>query len=125
MILLVDANALLWALEGNAELAPGAAAALIDPSNDIVVSAATVLEIAIKRGIGKLRTPADLTTGIVELGFATVSVTADDGERAGGLPLHHRDPFDRMLVAQAQRLGAVIVSRDAAFDAYGVDRLEA
>jgi PIN domain nuclease of toxin-antitoxin system len=125
MILLVDANALLWALGATDALAPAARAALVEPANDVIVSAATVWEIAIKRALGKLDAPGDLATGIDQLGFSTVAVTATDGERAGALPLHHRDPFDRMLVAQALRLEATIVSRDSAFDRYGVERLAA
>jgi PIN domain nuclease of toxin-antitoxin system len=125
VILLVDANALLWALAADARLGSDAQSALADPTNDVVVSAASVWEIAIKRALGKLDPPDAIVSGIERLGFGTLPVTAADGERAGALPPHHRDPFDRILVAQALRLDATIVSSDRAFDAYGVNRLPA
>ena len=120
MILLLDSHALLWAIGSPAELTEGARAALIDPANDVLVSAASVWEIAIKRALGKLRAPQGIAAAIEALGFSAVPITAADAERAGSLPPHHRDPFDRMLIAQATRLDAIIVSRDAAFGPYEV-----
>ena len=125
MILLADAHVILWALGAPDELAEDARAALSSPANDVLVSAASVWEIAIKRALGKLRAPAAIVPAIEQLGFSVVPITGQDAERAGALPMHHRDPFDRMVLAQALRLDAVVVSRDQAFDAYGVPVLRA
>ena len=125
MILLVDAHALLWAAGAPDELSAAARAALVEADNDVIVSAASVWEIAIKRAAGRLTAPAAIEVAIEGLGFSTVPITAADAERAASLPLHHRDPFDRMLVAQAMRLDAVIVTRDPAFAAYDVEILAA
>ena len=89
----------------------------------MLVSAATVWEIGIKRNLGKLEAPVDVLGAIEAAGFDGLPVTLADGDAAAGLPPHHRDPFDRMLVAQAMRLGAVLVSRDPAFAPYGIDVL--
>ena len=125
MILLVDAHALLWALGAPDELADEARSALSSAANDVAVSAASIWEIAIKQALGRLRAPSALVPAIEELGFSVVPITGQDAERAGALPMHHRDPFDRMILAQAIRLDAVIVSRDQAFDAYDVAVLRA
>lgn len=100
-------------------------AAIASPANDVLVSAASVWEIAIKRQRGRLAAPLDLAAAIELDAMTGLSVTLADGEAAAALPLHHHDPFDRMLVAQARRLGAVIVTRDPAFAAYGVEVLVA
>ena len=125
MILLLDAHALVWWLADDRSLEPGARAAIRDPGNDIVVSAATIWELALKRAKGKIELPIDLTTAVRQAGFSGLPVTSEDAERASDLPAHHQDPFDRMLVAQAQRLGAVVVTRDRAIAAYEVDTLPA
>jgi PIN domain nuclease of toxin-antitoxin system len=125
VILLLDANALLWWLADDPGLTEAAHDAIADPATDVLVSAATVWEIGIKRGLGKLRAPDDLIGAIELSGFEGLPVTLADADLASRLPLHHRDPFDRMLVAQASRLEAVIVSRDMAFAPYGVDVLQA
>lgn len=125
MILLLDAHALLWALAGDRELLPDTRSALEDPANDVLVSAATVWEIEIKRVAGRLEAPNDLIQAIEATGFMTLPITATDAQRAARLPRHHADPFDRMLVAQAQRLDAFVVSRDAALGAYGVELMSA
>lgn len=94
-------------------------------ANDVLVSAASIWEITIKRALGKLIAPFGLTAACEEAGFVVLPVTGDDAERAGSLQAHHRDLFDRMLVAQADRIGAVIVSRDDVFGAFGTDVLPA
>ncbi len=119
MRLLLDAHVLLWWLADDPSLGEAARTLIADPENEILVSAATVWEIAIKRALGKLEAPADLVAALGESGFAEAPVTAADGERAGSLDPHHRDPFDRMLVAQAARLDATVVSRDPVFERYG------
>jgi PIN domain nuclease of toxin-antitoxin system len=125
MILLVDAHALLWALGTPDELTADARTALTSPANDVLVSAASVWEIAIKQALGKLRAPVALVPAIEAIGFGVLPITGADAERAGALPLHHRDPFDRMLVAQAARLDATVVTLGREFLAYDVAVLPA
>lgn len=108
MILLLDAHAALWWLADDATLDRKARAAVADPQNDVLVSAATVWEIAIKRAIGKLAAPPGFVTAVEQAGMDVLPITGADAELAGGLPPHHRDPFDRMLIAQATRLGALL-----------------
>ena len=125
MILLLDAHALVWWLLDDPKLSRGAHGAIADPGNDIVVSAATVWELAIKRAAGKIKLAADLSAAVETAGFSGLPVTGADAEAAAGLPMLHHDPFDRMLVAQALRLDATIVSRDALLEPYGVPILQA
>ena len=125
MILLLDAHALLWWLADSAELATQARAAIADPLNDVLVSAATVWEIEIKRQLGKLKAPKSLADALEPAGLGDLPITTRDAERAARLPDHHRDPFDRMLVAQAQRLDAILVTRDDVFKRYGIESLRA
>ena len=98
---------------------------LADSLNDVVVSAISGWEIAIKTSVGKLSLPADLEPELLRAGIRSLDVTLADGLRAGALPRHHNDPFDRMLVAQAQRRGLTLVTRDAMLAAYGVPILAA
>jgi PIN domain nuclease of toxin-antitoxin system len=125
MILLLDAHALVWWLTDDQSLDSGARAAIRDPGNDVIVSAATIWELALKRAKGRIVLNPDLTAAVQASGFSSLPVTSEDAERASGLPTHHDDPFDRMLVAQAQRLGAIVVTRDRALSAYEVDLLPA
>jgi PIN domain nuclease of toxin-antitoxin system len=125
MRLLLDAHVLLWWLADDPSLGEATRTLIADPENEILVSAATVWEIAIKRALGKLEAPADLVAALGGSGFVAVPVTAADGERAGSLDPHHRDPFDRMVVAQAARLDATVVSRDPVFERYGTRTIPA
>lgn len=125
MILLLDAHTLLWWVSNDPGLAVDARSAIASDLNHVLVSAATIWEIETKRALGRLDSPAGLVDAVEQLGFDIVAVTGRDAERAAALPMHHRDPFDRMLVAQATRLDAVLVSRDRALDAYGVAVLPA
>jgi PIN domain nuclease of toxin-antitoxin system len=125
MRLLLDAHALLWWLADDPSLDRDARALIADPTNEVIVSAVTVWEIAIKRAIGKLSAPNGLAAVIEQSGFIEAPVTAADAERAGGLEAIHRDPFDRMLVAQAVRLRAVVVTRDPVFGRYGTETVPA
>ena len=125
MILLLDAHALLWWLADDPTLDAAARSTISDPASDVLVSAATVWEIGIKRALGKLEAPAGIRDAIDQSGFVGLPVTLDDAETAARLPSHHRDPFDRMLVAQASRLGAIVVTRDVAFRPYGIPILAA
>lgn len=125
MILLLDAHVALWALGDPERLPPPVSASLADPGNDVLVSVASVWEIEIKRALGKVTTESDLVAALDATRIDLVPITAADAVTAARLPAHHRDPFDRMLVAQADRLSATIVSRDAVFDRYGTARLPA
>jgi len=124
VILLLDAHAFLWWLRDE-ELDRSARESIAAPANDVLVSAATVWELEIKRRLGKLQAPDDLVATIEAAGFGCLPILGEDVVRAGRLPLHHRDPFDRMLLAQALRLDATIVSRDRAFHAYDIPVLRA
>jgi len=127
--LLVDTHVLLWALLRPAELEVRAARALRSPSNEVLVSAASFWEIAIKVAAGKLRLPGEpaawLPRAVARTGFALLDVTGQHGLAAGALPSHHRDPFDRMLAAQALVEGLVVATRDPHFAPYGVAVLPA
>ena len=125
MRLLLDANALLWAVEQPERLAPSARAAIADASNSVLVSAASLWELAIKHGLGRLRLPEEFHSRLEERGFDMLSITPEHAWVAGALPLHHGDPFDRMLVAQAQLEGLTIVTRDAKIARYQVAVLPA
>lgn len=120
MNLLLDTQTLLWWLADD-ELTIEARSLLADPSNPAVVSAASFWEIGIKVRIGKLRVDVPLAPVVVEQGFELLPISADHAEAAGALPQVHRDPFDRMLVAQARAEGLTIMTRDPAFDRYDVD----
>lgn len=125
MILLLDAHALLWWLADDPQLDSAAARSIADPTSDVLVSAATVWEIEVKRVAGRLRAPTRLLDAIRQGGMDTLPVTALDAVTSARLPMHHADPFDRMLVAQARRLDAFVVSRDPVLTAYGVEVLPA
>jgi len=126
MNLLVDSHALLWWLGATDKLSNIALDALRSPVNRVYVSAAVAWELAIKVNLGKLDASeliSDLPRVLFEKGFRRLAISMDHALRAGSLPQHHRDPFDRMLIAQAQALGFAIVSADAEFDRYGVARI--
>ncbi|MBK9030998.1 MAG: type II toxin-antitoxin system VapC family toxin [Myxococcales bacterium] len=112
MILLLDTHALIWALEDSPRLSPTARAAIVDGKNTVLASAASGWEIGIKRGLGRLDTPDDLEAAIDAAGFGKRMITFADALRVAALPPHHRDPFDRMLVAQALEDGIPLVSCD-------------
>ena len=119
MSLLLDTHALLWWLEGT-NLPDAVAARISDPTEDVAFSAASVWEVSIKEMLGKLRVPEPLSVVAAEEGFRPLPVTFEHAERLLDLPPHHRDPFDRMLVAQAQVEGLTIVTHDRQFDRYDV-----
>ena len=123
--LLLDTQVLLWALEDSPVLGVSTREAIVDPRNQIFVSAASVWEIAIKRALGKLRFNENVTETVEEAGFSALPVTLFHAEQAGALPPYHRDPFDRMLVAQAQAEGLAIVTQDANIPRYGVHSIRA
>lgn len=108
-----------WWLDDPTQLSIAAREAIAEPANDVLVSAASAWEIAIKRGLGKLFAPDDLASAIEACGFRSLSVTFAHALETERLPLHHRDPFDRMLIAQARLEGAMLVSRDPVMLVYG------
>jgi PIN domain nuclease of toxin-antitoxin system len=119
--LLVDTHALLWWLTDDPALSKTAREALADPATDVRVSTASVWEIAIKRALGKLTAPDDLPGHIEAAGFAWLPISAEHAWRVRGLPAHHSDPFDRLLVAQSLVERMPVVSADARFEAYRVE----
>ena len=122
--LLLDTHALIWALSAPRRLPAAVAASIRDPENTVYVSAASTWEIAIKSALGKI--DADLpmvVRGARAAGFEELPITVAHSEAAARLPPVHSDPFDRMLVAQAQATGWPILSADSVFDHYGVRRI--
>jgi PIN domain nuclease of toxin-antitoxin system len=122
MNLLLDSHALLWWL-ADQPIDTRATERIADPGALVIVSAASVWEIAIKQALGKLRYEGSIAEHTRLDGFEPLAIGFDHAERAASLPPHHRDPFDRMLIAQAQIEHLTIVTRDRAFDAYDVDLL--
>lgn len=129
MKLLLDTHVLLWSATEPDRLAPAARAALEDGTHEVFVSVVTAWEIAIKQSLGKLTLAAPAERWVPEVlkrtGFEVAGLGLPAALRVRGLAWHHRDPFDRFLIAQALDEGYTIVSRDAAFDAYGVALLRA
>jgi PIN domain nuclease of toxin-antitoxin system len=129
MKLLLDTHVLLWSATAPDRLAPEARAALEDGTHDALVSIVSAWELAIKQSIGKLdlARPAEhwLPDVLKRTGFEVAELSLSAALRVRALPWHHRDPFDRLLIAQALEHGYTIVSRDAAFGAYGVPTLRA
>jgi PIN domain nuclease of toxin-antitoxin system len=121
--LLIDTHILLWADERPRLIARTLRAAMRDEANEIIVSAATVWEIAIKRAIGKLRFDRPIVAAVLALGFEILPVAGAHAEHAGGLPPHHNDPFDRLIIAQAYLEGMVLGTQDRRMLPYGVATL--
>lgn len=126
MSFLVDTHVLLWWLATPERVSHSATSVLRSVGERGYVSAAVAWEMAIKVNLEKLdavEVVSDLPRILDERGFRPLVISMDHALRAGLLPRHHRDPFDRMLVAQAQALNCPIVSADAVFDSYGVRRV--
>jgi len=125
--LLLDTHVFLWFLTGNEILPLPIRTTIADPATEPFVSAASTWEISIKYNQGRLPTATrfvtDLEGAVLRHGFLAMPITIRDGQRAGGLPLHHKDPFDRMLIAQALGGSLTLVSNEHIFDRYGVARL--
>jgi PIN domain nuclease of toxin-antitoxin system len=122
---LLDTHAILWWLADDVRLGPVAREVIGDERNEAFVSAASSWEISIKRSLGKLDAPDDLGAIIEEEGFSPLAITFFHGERAGALAPLHRDPFDRMLIAQAQAEGLELITADARLAEYGVRTVNA
>jgi PIN domain nuclease of toxin-antitoxin system len=110
--LLLDTHVFLWWDAGSGALGQYARDAIATPDNAIFISAASIWEIAIKRRVGKLAFDSSATAAIGANGFRELPMLPIDGENAGDLAWHHNDPFDRVLVAQAIRLGLTLVTAD-------------
>ena len=127
MDLLLDTHAFLWWSEDNGRLSADAHQAIEDDTNLILISAASAWEIAAKYRLGKLpgaeALARDIPGAIASQGFDELPITVADAARAGALPGPHRDPFDRMLISQAQGHDLIIISNESLFDRYGVRRL--
>ncbi len=127
MRLLIDTHVLLWFVDNDPQLSKRASALISDPSNDVLVSMASLWEMAIKFSGGKLKLQPDFA------GFVSAHLAANDFEilpietlhlaEVAHLPFHHRDPFDRLLIAQSRAENIPLISADVAFDAYGIKRL--
>jgi PIN domain nuclease of toxin-antitoxin system len=125
MTLLLDTHVFLWWLDDPQLLSKAARKAIGDGRNPIYISAAVVWEIAIKRALGKLDAPRDLEEAMTSNRFLPLPVTIPHALAVETLPDHHRDPFDRLLIAQAQHEGFKLVSRDHHVPLYGVPHIVA
>ncbi len=123
MRLLLDTHVLIWWDEGR-RLVPEARLA-IEEAAEVFVSAASAWEIAIKIALGRLRPSRTIEEAAADSGFIELPITFRHASRVGTLALHHRDPFDRLLAAQADVEGLTLVTRDPAFEPYGVEVLRA
>lgn len=133
MDVLLDTHAFLWYFQDSEQLSSEAAEILENTDNAIFLSIASLWEIAIKLGLGKLELQkpfhdlqevlTQLAIQIIPITFSDAECYLSDAECYLGLPLHHRDPFDRMLIAQATTHSLVIISQDKQFDAYAIQRV--
>jgi PIN domain nuclease of toxin-antitoxin system len=120
MNLLLDTHVLLWWLDDSPHLSEAGRNAIADSNNLIVLSAVVVWEIRFKQAQGKLEIAPNFYRVINNQGFELLSITADHAYATGDFPMHHRDPFDRMLIAQAKLEGLSIVTHDTVFKKYGI-----
>jgi PIN domain nuclease of toxin-antitoxin system len=118
--LLLDTHVFIWWAGVDKRLSEVARATIANPENRVVVSAVTVWEISIKRAIGKLQFRHDTLHVLAQTGFESLYITPGHADAAGSLPLHHADPFDRLLVAQARLEQFVLVTQDRHLLPYGV-----
>lgn len=127
MRLLLDTHALLWWLDGDRHLPTRVRRLIGEATNEVLVSAASVWEITTKARLGRLPGAADVAADVPACidsqGFIPLPITVQHAQRAGALAGPHRDPFDRMLIVQAQAEGVAIATNEAIFDDYGVTRL--
>ena len=125
MNLLLDTHVFLWAVDNNPNLSPAAREAIVDGHNIVYVSAATAWEISIKQAIGKLRIPqSDYLEELRLHRLTPLSITTEHALAVENLPPHHKDPFDRMLIAQAQEEKLTLVTRDPRMKIYDVRIIE-
>ena len=125
MRLLLDTHVFLWCAANDPQLGPVAREAIESPDSFVAISAAVAWELEIKRALKKLEAPSDLREQLELYRFDELPITIEHAIRAGELPAHHGDPFDRMLVAQAQLEGLTVVTRDRKISSYDVATLMA
>ncbi len=127
MRILLDTHTLYWFIEGDPQLSAPARTTISDPANEVLLSPSSYWEIAIKVSMGKWQLNSlyedFIDTGLKQYGFLVLPILPTHTARLIGLPFHHKDPFDRLLVAQALTEQVPIVSADVQFDAYGVTRI--
>ncbi len=127
MRLLLDTHAFIWWFAGSRQLSRSVRRTIADEENDVLISAATAWEIATKYRLGKLPSAEmlalDISGAIASQDFEELPITVEDAARAGALPGFHRDPFDRMLIAQTLSRNLLLISIEPIFDRYGVRRL--
>ena len=127
MQLLIDTHAFLWWLAGNERLSRAARDAIGNQDNTVLVSAASAWEITTKHRLGKLPGADEVAGNVIATvenhGFQPLAITVSHAERAGRLPGPHKDPFDRMLIAQALAHDLTLVSIESLFDGFGVRRI--
>lgn len=123
MRLLLDTHVMLWQLSGARSLG-GRARELIGAATELAFSVVSFAEIGVKAAVGKLEVPDDLHAHVLETGVRVLALSADHGLAVASLPLHHRDPFDRLLIAQARQEGLTLVTADTRIHAYDVAVLD-
>jgi PIN domain nuclease of toxin-antitoxin system len=127
MTLLLDTHAFLWFCQGEAALSATAKALIEDPANRKLVSVASCWEIGIKASMGKLKlgepSGSYIPAALARTGFELLPISVAHATGVEALPLHHRDPFDRLLIAQVIAENLSLVSKDSVLDAYGIARL--
>ena len=125
MNLLLDTHALLWWLDANPLLSEKAKSYIANGSNLVFVSAVIIWEIRIKQALGKLEIPSNFRQVLEQQPFEMLAITAEHAHALGDLPAIHRDPFDRMLIAQAKVEGFTIVTRDSIVQQYNIKTIQA
>ena len=120
---LLDTHIFLWAISNVPRLSPHVRQVLASPANDVFISVITAWEISIKKGLGKLSSPMNLEQAVLHGGFSSLLLTFEHAEAVANLPMIHRDPFDRMLIAQARIEELTLVTADPVFKEYDVDLL--
>lgn len=128
MNLLLDTHALIWWLQDSKKLGRRARSAILRPDSEVFISSASVWEISVKWTVGRVRSkeiPVDYTAALLAAGFQPLSITFPHALAVRNLPLYHADPFDRMLIAQAQCEDLTLITADGEFAAYGVRMIDA
>lgn len=123
--ILMDTCAFLWWISNDPQLGKKSKAIIADPATTVYVSAATPWEVGIKRQLGKLIAPENIEGIIDESGFEKLAISCFHGENAALLPQHHKDPFDRVIIAQAQAEGLEVITSDNNFSHYGIRVIDA
>ncbi|MBW2370863.1 MAG: type II toxin-antitoxin system VapC family toxin [Deltaproteobacteria bacterium] len=124
MNLFLDTHVLLWWLDDSPSLSEMGRKAIADTQNLVILSSVVIWEIRIKQALGKLMIAPTFYEVIKTQGFEMLPITSDHAYAVGDLPMHHRDPFDRMIIAQAKSEGLIIITHDTIFNKYGIPILE-